>query len=182
MRQIWYAAALAALATAVAGPSALAQFEDYTFNIDWHMGQLDGSGTQDDPYEVLSGQPLDIWAHVGKEGHEGELYHIENVSACIWHEGEGESTWIYDQIAGECEWHEFCEWFPWGTLTLFGEYCNTVGMQADITIWSESQGEAGPLYSNKLYFHIVPEPATFTSLAGLLLGAVTIGWTRLRKP
>jgi hypothetical protein len=169
----------ALVATLAGGTAAFAQFEDYTFDIDWYLGQLDGSGTQDDPYQVLSDQPLDIWAHVGKEGHEGELYHIEGVSTCIQHVGQGHSTWTYQQLATDCEWHEFSEWFPWGILTLHGEYCNTVYMQADIEIWSEDQGYAGPLYSNKLYFHIIPEPE-LVSLAGLLLGAASIGWLRLR--
>lgn len=179
MRHIWFVAAATALMTLLVGSGAVAQ-EEYSFDIDWYQGLLDGSGTEDDPYEVESGQPLDIWAHVGKEDHEGEPFHITGTSVHIWHAGGGATTWTYQQIAAPCEWHVFSEWFPWGTLTLHGEPCNTVGIQADISIWTENQGDVGPLWSNKLYFHIIPEPG-LVSIAGLMLGAASIGWFRLRR-
>ena len=181
MRRIWLAAAAAVIVTLVAGSCAVAQWEEYSFDIDLFEGYYYGNGTEEKPYEVDPEVPLDIWAHVGKEGHEGEMYHIEGISMCIWHVGGGATTWTYTQLAHVCEWHEFSEWFPWGVITLHGEPCNTVAMQADISIWSEEQGYAGPLYSNVLYLHIIPEPAAFTSLAGLVLGAASIGWFRFRK-
>lgn len=179
MRNLCLSLVLAAFATLMFATAGAAQ---YGFDIDLEQGLIyDGSGTEDDPYEVPGYTPLGIIAHVGKEGHEGEPFHIEEVSMDIWHVGGGETTWDWVQVAQPCEWHEFCEWFPWGVITLNGEPCNTVGMQADIMVWTESQGYSPLLLSNKLYLHIVPEPATVTSLAGLILGAASIGWFRLRR-
>jgi hypothetical protein len=180
VRHLWLTCALAALLIGILAPLAVAQ-QEQTLEIDWLVSVRAGDGTKDNPYEIASGMALPIWAHLIWPGHEGEPFHIDEVSIDIWHVGGGDTTWDWQWIAEPCQDQYVCEWFRWGVLWLIGEPCNTVAIQADLFGHVPTGETFGPLYSNELYFHVVPEPAAFTSLAGLLLGVVSIGWSRMRR-
>ena len=52
-------------------------------------------------------------------------------------------------------------WYPFGTIQVTGEYCTTVSIQIDLTL----QEPTGTIWSNPIYKHIIPEPASMLLLA-----------------
>ena len=52
-------------------------------------------------------------------------------------------------------------WYPFGTIEVTGTYCTTVEIQIDLTL----QEPTGTVWSNKIYKHIIPEPASMLLLA-----------------
>jgi hypothetical protein len=179
MRNAWLVLIVAALVFSVLPARVVAQ-EQPTLAIDWLHDRGGGNGTQDNPYEVQGpvARAL-IWANLTWPNN--PEFHIDEVSIHIWHVGGGDTTWDWEWIAEHCQWQPVGQWFPWGVLTIKGTYCNTVALKADLVGSGVTGEQFGPIWSNELYFHVVPEPAAFTSLAGLLLGAGCIGWRRLRR-
>lgn len=135
-------------------------------------------GADEGDIPVQSGQPIDIWAHVGWDGHDGERFHIEMASVHIEHLGGGDTELDWRWIVEPTEYHVYSEWFPWGILTLYGEPSNRVAITADIA-GTDQYGEWGPILSNTLVFHVIPEPAA-APLVGLALTGGAILWRRFR--
>jgi hypothetical protein len=179
MRSIWLTVAVAIMAVLMVAPYVAAQ-QQPNLQINWLLMRGGGDGTKDNPYQVPPhGVDIPIYANLIWPDH--QAFHIEEVSIDIWHIGGGDTTWDWQWLAGYCQWHDVGYWFPWGVLTIDGTYCNTVAIVADLIGTGDTGEPFGPIWSNELYFHVVPEPAAFTSLAGLLLGAGWIGWRRLRR-
>jgi len=52
-------------------------------------------------------------------------------------------------------------WYPFGTIQVTGEYCTTMAIQIDLTL----QEPTGTIWSNPIYKHIIPEPASMLLLS-----------------
>ena len=124
-----------------------------------------------------------FWAHIYWEGHEGQQVHIADTS---WHatiEPEtGATSTVEEWYAHECQWVTVCQWFQWNKVHTVGVPCTYITFQADILL-DDGQGNVyggGPIWSNTITKHIVPEPSSLLALGSGALGLVGLIFRRRR--
>ena len=111
--------------------------------------------------EVESGDVEVLYFHIVEPG----LWHVAGTSfhwAVVDSEpdGWGQVDLIAEDVEVSTE-YTGSVWYPFGTIRVTGTYCTTVEIQIDLTL----QQPTGTVWSNKIYKHIIPEPASM-----LLLG------------
>lgn len=143
--------------------------------VPWPWRPIDGDDDGDGPPDGPHVEPctwIDLWAHVGWFGHEGELFHIDETSLMAM---GGDVT--IEMLAQPSEWHEVSEWFPWARVHIDDNpWCTRITLQADL-VSEQLGGEV--MWSNELGVHVVPEPLT---MLGVFLGTGALGaYVRRRR-
>lgn len=120
------------------------------------------------PQEVIEVPPDHIqrfFAHIIWPGHEGERVHIEEVS-WHWSADPPEGAWseVIGWEVGYCYYVTVCEPFPWNVVHTVGTPCTYITFQADVVFTSANGVVYGPIWSNTVTKHIIPEPASLVAL------------------
>ena len=123
----------------------------------------------------------EFWAHIVWPGHEGEQVYITGVS---WQWNiepiDGAQSSVTDWLVEPGMDVTVCDWFPWNIVRTVGTPCTYIYFQADVCFDDAAGKSWGPIWSNTVTKHIVPEPASFAALGiGLLTAAGFV--TRRRK-
>jgi len=137
--------------------------------LDW--GLPDGSiPTGPPPTEVIEiATPADImlWGHVIWPGNEGLSFKMERVSLHyeIWGTGTP-GSFVVEHIAQPGESRVVCTPFEWARITTNKPPCTYFDVFADLNMdqWGTK------LISNRLTFHLVPEPSALLALLGGVAG------------
>ncbi len=131
---------------------------------------------------------IQLFAHVGWDGHTGEQYHAKRVSLhyWIWREDElpatGEFTVSQDLQPNDS--FTISNWFEWAKVKTNKPYCTYFKLQADITFDSYVNDRLveNSLTSNELLFHMnVPEPGALAALGLGLSGMIGYAFRRRRR-
>lgn len=132
--------------------------------------------------EVIEIPPDDIemfWAHIIWPGHEGESLHIFEVSWKVTIEPEGgANSWVEQWLIQPCMTVKVCEWFGWNVVHTVGQPCTYISFQADVAFHDAAGAPWGPIDSNIVTKHIVPEPSALPALGA---GAMSLVGIALRR-
>jgi hypothetical protein len=148
-----------------------------------------------DAIPIVPCQWINLEAHVSM-GDPGSMWHIEEVSMHFEIPGvppvdyvipPGVDPYVQVQLGdvlidwefaeGAMPCHDIvdCQWFPWGKIHVArGHYCTYFTVTADILL----TGQPGPMVSNPLTFHIVPEPTTLLMFGSGIVGLAAVGRRR----
>jgi len=135
----------------------------------------------------VSGAPIPIppddtetfWAHIGWAGHEGEVLHIAEVSWRWWADPQdGAVSLIEEWYIQPSQEVVVSTWFPWIKVRTMGRPCTSVFFQADVAFHDATGQLHGPLWSNIVEKHVVPEPGALFALGTGLVGMAGAFWRR----